>query len=75
MSSSGSGMTGVCSDGDLRGNQTTPGWSFIDANGDFFTNMSLLLTACIDNSYGGVCRRNVDAFEASFSCRYLGYGK
>lgn len=67
---SGSG-SGVCNDGDLQpalGNTIT---SITDNN---LVNVSLLLTACVEGSFGGICRRGLDNQEATFACRNIKFG-
>ncbi len=51
------------------------GQTFINGEGDFISNASLLLTACAGGSFGGVCRRNFDDIDAALACTFLGYSK
>jgi len=74
-SGSGSGVPSICIDGDIRGEQITQNLSSINERGEIQSNTELLLTACVQNTFGGVCRRGADNEDANVACRYLGYGK
>ncbi len=51
------------------------GQTFINGEGDFISNTSLLLTACAGGSFGGICRHNFDNIDAALACSFLDYGK